>query len=149
MSDLYRRFQKVWEWFNLGVLGLNSFIMLYYRGAQGAIQYVVCAGALGYALVLLSQSVLYRRCPEQRMQTLKLTRKIFRLIYTAVYLTSTMMNIIVASQMQNSIPLMVYYGWIFIWAAVWGTNCFWAQKVCRLFKVLIPLIKVKIIGIKL
>lgn len=134
MPALRRGLQRIWEWISFGVLGINSFIMLYYRSAQGSIQYVVCAGAAGYALVLLLQSILYRHYPERRMRILKLTRKVFRLIYTAVYLTFIMMNIIVAAQMQNGVPLMIYYGWVFIWVAIWGTNCFWAQKIHRLLK---------------
>ena len=127
----HKRFQRVWEWFSFGVLGLNSFIMLYYRSTQGAIQYVVCAGAVGYALVLFFQTVLYRHSPDQGMRILKVTRKVFRLIYTAIYLTSIMMNIIVASQMSNGVPLMIYYGWSFIWVTIWGTNCLWGGNAYR------------------
>ena len=122
------KIRRVWEWLSFGVLGLNSFIMLYYRSAHGDIQYVVCAGAAGYALVLLFQSVLHRHCPQRRIQIIKLSRKVFRLIYTAVYLTSIMLNIIAASQLPDKVPLMVYYGWLFVWAAIWGTNCFWGKK---------------------
>lgn len=122
------RIRRVWEWLSFGVLGLNSFIMLYFHSAQGGIRYVVCAGAAGYALVLFLQTILYRHRPSRRMQVVKLSRKVFRLIYTAVYLTSVMLNIIAASQLPNKVPLMVYYGWLFIWAAIWGTNCFWGKK---------------------
>lgn len=122
------KIRRIWEWFNFGVLGLNSFMMLYFHSAQGGIRYVVCAGAVGYAGILSFQTILYRHCPKRRMQVVKLSRKVFRLIYTAVYLTSVMLNIIAASQLPGSVPLMVYYGWLFVWAAVWGTNCFWRKK---------------------
>ena len=74
------------------------------------------------------QSISYRHTPERRMQVLKFTKKVFRLIYTAVYLTSIMMNIIVASETANHVLPMVYYGWIFIWTTLWGTNCLWIHK---------------------
>lgn len=124
------RFQKIREWLNFGVLGLNSFILLYYRSEQGGgFQKVVLAGAVSYAVVLFLQSISYRHTPERRMQILKITKKVFRLIYTAVYLTSIMMNIIVASETSNHVLPMVYYGWIFIWTTLWGTNCLWIHKV--------------------
>lgn len=131
------RFQKIREWLNYGVLGLNNFILLYYRNEQGGgFQKVVLTGAVSYAAVLSLQSISYRHTPERRMQVLKFTKKVFRLIYTAVYLTSIMMNIIVASETSNHVLPMVCYGWMFIWTTLWGTNCLWIHKaipiVCRL-----------------
>lgn len=133
-----QRLQRVWEWFSIVVLGLNSFILLYYRSTRGSIQYVVCAGATGYFLVVVFQTILYRRQPDRRMQILKLSQRAFRLIYTAIYLTSVMLNILAISQTPNQTDLMAYYGLTFIWAAAWGTNCFWLNRMVQMLK---PLLK--------
>ncbi|WP_133304215.1 hypothetical protein [Ruthenibacterium lactatiformans] len=141
---LNQQVKRIWDGFSLGVLGLNSFIMLYHHSVQGPIQYVVCAGAVGYCLVLCFQSILYRHCPVRRMQILKLSQRAFRLIYTAIYLTSIMLNIIAASQMPDSTTLMAYYGMVFIWAAAWGTKFFWLNRLISVSKRSIRHSRVKI-----
>lgn len=128
------RFKKIWEWISFGVLGLNSFIMLYFHSINSEIRYVVCAGALGYTAVLSLQTFLYRHYPKRRLYLIKLSKKVFRLIYTAIYLTAIMLNIIAASQVPNNIPSMVYYGWLFVWAAIWGTNCLWSNILVKKIK---------------
>lgn len=135
--ELQTRFKKLWEWISFGVLGLNSFIMLYFHSINSEIRYVVCAGALGYTVALSFQTFLFRRCPQRRMYLIKLSKKIFRLIYTAIYLTAIMLNIIAVSQTSNNIPGMVYYGWLFVWAAVWGTNCLWRRKALQIVRLLL------------
>lgn len=131
------RFQRVWEWFSVVVLGLNSFILLYHRSTREAIQYIVCAGATGYFLVVVFQTILYRHQPESRMRILKLSQKAFRLIYTAIYLTSVMLNILTLSQVPDRMNLMAYYGLTFVWIAAWGTNCFWLNRLTQVLKRLI------------
>ena len=128
------RFKKIREWISFGVLGLNSFIMLYFHNINGEIRYVVCAGALEYTLVLSLQTFLFRHCPKRRRRLIKLNNKIFRLIYTAIYLAAIMLNIIAASQNSNNILSMVYYGWLFVWAIIWGTNCLWGKMLIQKLK---------------
>lgn len=136
-SDLQGRFKKICEWISFGVLGLNSFIMLYFHNINSEIRYVVCAGALGYTVVLSLQTFLFRHCPKHRMYLIRLSKKIFRLIYTAIYLTAIMLNIIAVSQIPNNISSMVYYGWLFIWVAIWGTNCLWKRKAFKIVTLLL------------
>lgn len=119
---------KIWEGINIGILGLNSFIMVYLR-EQGhvALKYVICSGALAYALAFLIETLLLRNHP-QKLVVIRKTKKIFRLIYAAIYLTVIMINIIEVSEQPNPARMMAYYGAMFIWAALWGTNCLWIGK---------------------
>lgn len=55
-----RRLQYGWEFLNFGVLGLNSFVLLYLHSARSSVQAIICAGMTGYALVLLLQIFLCR-----------------------------------------------------------------------------------------
>ena len=120
--------RTVWECFNIGLLGLNSFILLYFR-QQGneSMKYVICSCALAYTLVFLAETILFRNHPNKLVFVRK-TKKIFRIVYTAVYLTVIMLEIIEVSEQPNPAFMMSYYGILFIWVAVWGTNCFWIGK---------------------
>lgn len=120
---------QIQKWFSFGIVGLNSFVLLYYHSEQEDFQKVVLAGAVSYAVVLFLQTIFYRHTPERRVRILRLTKKVFRLIYTAVYLTSIMMNIIVASETLTPALPMVYYSCFFVWTMLWGTNCLWLRKV--------------------
>ena len=124
--EMRRKLQYGWEFLNFGVLGLNSFVLLYLHSARSSIQAVICAGMAGYALVLLLQVLLCRSRPRpRRLALFRLTKKVFRLIYTAIYLTAIMLDIFAVSQRPDAAPLLVYYGVLFCWVILWGTNCFW------------------------
>ena len=120
--------RAVWEGFNIGILGLNSFILIYlHEQSNEEIKYVICSAALAYALVFLSETILLRDRP-QKLMIVRKTKKIFRLIYTAIYLTVIMLEIIVVAELPNPARIMAYYGAMFIWVAVWGTNCLWLGR---------------------
>lgn len=124
-----QRIRLVGEALNIGVLGLSSFIALYYRGVgNAAMKYVIATGAIAYALVLLTQAILLRK-NEDRISILFTTKKVFRLIYTAIYLTCVMLEILAAAEHPGTEKLLSYYGFLFIWVALWGTNCLWLKKV--------------------
>lgn len=120
--------RTIWEGFNIGILGLNSFILIYlHEQSNEEIKYVICSAALAYALVFLVETILLRGNP-QKLVIVRKTKKIFRLIYTAIYLTVIMLEIIVVSELPDPARIMAYYGAMFIWVAVWGTNCLWLGK---------------------
>ena len=130
--EMRRKFQYGWEFLNFGVLGLNSFVLLYLHSARSSIQAVVCAGMAGYALVLLLQIFLCRSRPHpRRLELFRRTKKVFRLLYTAIYLTAIMLDIFAVSQRPDAAPLLACYGVLFCWVILWGTNCFWGIALWR------------------
>ena len=126
--EIRHTLRTIWEGFNIGILGLNSFILIYlHEQSNTDIKYVICSAALAYALVFLTETILLRDNP-QKLIIVRKTKKVFRLIYTAIYLTVIMLEIIVVSELPNPARIMAYYGAMFIWVAVWGTNCLWLSK---------------------
>ena len=124
--EMRRKLQYGWELLNFGVLGLNSFVLLYLHSARSSIQAVICAGMVGYVLVLLLQILLCRNRPHsRRLELFQLTKKMFRLVYTAIYLTATMLDILAVSRRPDAAPLLACYGLLFGWIILWGTNGFW------------------------
>lgn len=127
-----RRLQYGWEFLNFGVLGLNSFVLLYLHSARSSVQAIICAGMTGYALVLLLQIFLCRGRPRpRRLELFRRTKKVFRLVYTAIYLTTIMLDIFAVSQRPDAAPLLACYGALFCWVILWGTNCFWGIALWR------------------
>ena len=47
--EMRRKLRYGWEFLNFGVLGLNSFVLLYLHSARRSIQAVICGGMAGYA----------------------------------------------------------------------------------------------------
>lgn len=120
-----------WDVLNLGVIGLNSFILLYFKCGYGdGMNQVVCFGGTAYAFVLLVQTLFLRKMPEKRQKAVYQTKKIFRLIYTALYLTVIMLNVISVTEVstEGQEVLLSYYGVLFIWVSLWGTNCLWLRR---------------------
>ena len=102
-----------------------------------SIKYVICAGAFAYALIIAVQSIVYRTHP-QKMTIVLRTKQIFRLIYTAVNLTAIMLDVLLVVEQPNPERELVYYGWLFIWTVLWGTNFLWMKKIfekLRVFKI--------------
>lgn len=130
--EVRRTFQYGWEALNFGVLGLNSFVMLYLHTARASIRAVICAGIAGYALVFPLQAILCRRRPRsRRLERFRLTKKVFRLVYTAIYLTAIMLDILAVPRRPDAVPLLVYYSVLAVWVILWGTNCFWGIRLWR------------------
>lgn len=133
-----RKFQYGWEILNFGILGLNSFVLLYLHSARSSIQAVICVGMAGYALVMLLQAVLCRRRPRpRRLELFRLTKRVFRLVYTAIYLTAIMLDVFAVSRQPDAAPMLACYGALFGWVVLWGTNCFWGAALWRRVRPLI------------
>lgn len=130
-------FRTAWDALNIGVISVNSFILLLYKNTnKTGMEYVICAGAIIYILVLLTQTILFRKSPVKKHELIYQTKNIFRLIYTALYLTVIMLDVITvtAQKDQGNERILSYYGFLFIWASLWGTNWLWIGKIKKKIK---------------
>lgn len=140
LSDWLRlhsgRLRVLWDGFSIGVLGLNSFILLYYRyGQHNGMDYVIISGAVGYAAILFAQAIWLRAKPSKRHKTAHRIKSVFRLIYTAMYLTAIMLEVIESSAAKapGYEKHLMFYGIVFLGVGLWGTNCLWLGKVLTRF----------------
>ena len=145
LSNWFRRNNRLlyalWDIFSIGVLGLNSFILLYHRyGQHNGMDYVICSGAAGYAIVFLVQAIWLRGKPRERHRTARQIKSAFRLIYTAFYLTAIMLDVIESASIKapGYEQQLSFYGILFLGVGLWGTNCLWLGKavstVCKCWK---------------
>ena len=119
----------LWDVFMFAVVGLNSFILLLRKhGTDHGLNVVIFTGTAAYLVILTVQTVLLRRAPNRR-PVLHFTKKIFRLIYTALYLTAIMMDILALGGAPGTELQMSYNGFLFIWVSLWGTNFLWIRQV--------------------
>lgn len=117
--------------FSIGLLGLNSFLMLFYKGwLVQPIKYVICAGVLAYVLILLSETALLWR-EKHRLEVVYKTRRVFKVIYAAIYMTALMIHII--DLLQDKQPgyrwQTAWLGLLFIFAGIWGANSRWLPTI--------------------
>ena len=120
----------LWDVFSIGLLGLNSFVMLLYRDdIEAPMKYVVSAGALAYVIILLLETILLRRDPR-RLKTVYRTRKVFKVIYALIYMTALMIRIISVLQSKETgyIRVTAWYGFLFLFAGLWGFSFRWLPK---------------------
>lgn len=129
-----RELLLLWDIFMFSVVGLNSFILLLHRHREhSSLKYVICAGAVAYLFVLLFQTI-YLRQKANRRHIFLTTKRIFRLIYTAIYLTAIMLDILAIAEMPGKEYQISYNGFLFIWVALWGTNFLWLGQLYQLLK---------------
>lgn len=122
------RLLSVWDGCNIGVLGLSSYLLLYLRGtADPGLKHVICWGAVGYILTLAVQAAVLRGCTG-RLQAMRTTRTVFRLLYTALYLTALMIDIFALSGQPDTAGQMTWQGALCLWACIWGTRCLWLGR---------------------
>lgn len=127
----------LWDVFAFSVIGLNSYILLLHRhGTNHGLKYVICTGAVAYLFVLLMQTIMLRKAPNRR-HILLFTKKIFRLIYTAIYLTAIMLDVLAIAGAPGSEWQLAYNGYLFIWVSLWGTNFLWLKQVFQFARKLI------------
>jgi hypothetical protein len=125
----------LWDLLYIGVIGLNSYILLIYNNRQEPeLIYVICAAAAIYVVTLILLLIKLRR-HKRRREILYSIRKIFRIIYTAVYLTIIMLHIIRMGSFETisneqRIALIYNISMFFIIAAI-GTSSFWLKKVIK------------------
>lgn len=133
-SKALRYMNSVWEAVTIGVTSLYSFVSLYFRQKNHVgIRYVTATAAIAYIMILLAQAIALRTSP-QKLPAVHLTKKVFRLIYTAIYLTSIMLDILRVADTPKPEYALSYYGFLFIWVALWGTNCLWLKKLVNTIK---------------
>ena len=121
----------LWDVVTFAVVGLNSFILLLYKyKANRGLKYVICTGTVAYLLVLLFQAVTLRKHTGRRKILLN-TKRIFRLVYTAIYLTAIMIDMLAMAKMPGNEWRLSYNGFLFAWVVLWGTNFLWIGQVYR------------------
>lgn len=81
-------------------------------------------------MTLLVQMVRFVHRPA-RMRAFDLMRKVFRLLCTALYITGIMIDVCSLDSVQQTGPLVAWYGVQLVWAALWGTNCLWPGNTIR------------------
>ena len=120
--------------FMFSVIGLNSFILLLHRHREhSGLKYVICAGAVAYLFVLTFQTIFLRKNTNRR-HILIFTKKVFRIIYTAIYLTAIMLDVLVIAEIPGKEWQIAYNGFLFIWVALWGTNFLWIKQIYQFLK---------------
>lgn len=130
--QLRHQLGTIWEAVNIGIIGLNSFVMLYFRRHSNInMKQVIAAGAVAYALVLLAETIALNN--EKRLHWVRATKIIFRLIYTGIYLTCIMLDILAAKRAGEE-EVFTYYTISFVWVAIWGTNYLWLKSLLGLIK---------------
>ena len=123
----------LWDILTFGVVGVNSFILLLYKhSVRSKLKYVICIGAVAYMVILLLQAILLRKHPDRRRR-LTTTKRVFRLIYTALYLTAIMMDILAATLPGSELQL-AYNICLFVFVSLWGTNFLWIWQIYRRFR---------------
>lgn len=122
-----------WDVFMFSVIGLNSFILLIHRHREhSGLKYVICAGAVAYLFVLIFQTIFLWKKPNRRL-ILLFTKKIFRIIYTAIYLTAIMLDVLAIAEIPGKEWQIAYNGFLFIWVTLWGTNFLWIKQLYQVF----------------
>lgn len=125
-----RALRLAWQGFGIGVIGLNSYLMLLNRTTDIGLKKVVLFGLLAYAAVFCFLTVWLRREPHRRRRIAQQIKTLFRLIYTALYLTTVMLDVLAITARPDGGGrwMLVYYGWLFLGMGVWGTNCLWGPR---------------------
>lgn len=133
--------RNIWQAVSIGVIGLNSYLLLLNRCTDHpSMQKVVYSGTAAYAVVFLFQTLRLRCMPTRRHRVARQTRTVFRLVYTVLYLTAIMLDVmnVIDSTSPDRTQHLVYYGWNFIAMGVWGTCCLWGPgALARLRRMLV------------
>ena len=137
VNRLRKILRLLWDILNIGIIGLNSFLILLYRyGDSYKMKYVICFACVAYIVVFCIQAVVLKSTPDKRQRTVYQTRRIFRLIYTALYLTVIMLEVLAVTSQPTTETnrQLAYYGVMFLWTGMWGTNFLWLRKAGRKVK---------------
>lgn len=126
-------FRLLWQGCSIGIFGLNSFLILFHRSAHDSMRQVVLFALIAYITVFLAQTIRLRSRHARRHRVAWRTRTVFRLIYTALYLTAVMLDVLSATAQPGGADpwLLAYYGWLFFGMLLWGTSCLWGGRALR------------------
>lgn len=122
----------LWDFLYIVIIELNSYILLIYNNRQESkMIYVICAMAAAYVTILLTIFIKFEK-GNQRRKVLYFTRKIFRIIYTVVYLTIIMLHLIRMGPFEaisNEEKIAIIYNIVmFVLILMIGTISFWWKK---------------------
>lgn len=135
---LYKKFSTskksliLWDILYVGFIGVNSYILLIYNNSnEPKMMRVICAMTVAYVTSLITILIKLREDKKLR-KILYLTNKIFRLIYTATYLTIIVLHLIrlgsfkTISSFQSG--AVIYNIIMFFFIAIIGTSSLWWKK---------------------
>ncbi|HJD20344.1 MAG TPA: hypothetical protein H9915_00835 [Candidatus Gemmiger faecigallinarum] len=105
-----------WQGLSIGVIGLNSYLMLLNRTANIGLKKVVWFGLFAYTAAFCILTFWLRREPGRRQHIALRIKAAFRLLYTALYLTAVMLDVlaITAQPDVGDRWMLVYYGCLFL-----------------------------------
>lgn len=116
------------NWLQFSLIGIISYISLYFRAEHiSGVGMVIIFGGVSYTLVYAVEMMRIREI-EQKRKNIIFVKLIFRLVYTAIYLTVIIIDIIKLAGDSNKWALMIN-GLLFIWVLIWGTRDFWINRI--------------------
>ena len=125
----------LWDILYVGVIGLNSYILLIYKNfIEHKMMYVLCAMAFAYTVVLTTVFVKLRKNKRMR-KVLYSVKKIFRVIYTLTYLTIIILHLIrlgLFKSISNIQNIDVIYNIVmFLIITLLGALSLWWKKILK------------------
>ncbi|NRT80719.1 uncharacterized membrane protein (DUF485 family) [Clostridium beijerinckii] len=125
----------LWDILYVGVIGLNSYILLIYTNSnEHKMMYVMCAMAFAYTVVLTTVFVKLRKNKRMR-KVLYSVKKIFRVIYTLTYLTIIILHLIrlgLFESISNIQNIDVIYNIVmFLIITLLGALSLWWKKILK------------------
>lgn len=129
----------VWDILSIGVMGISSFVTLFVRNQElTAMAHLIMLALIAYILLLTAEFLFLRILKKDRnwRETLRFTRKVFRLIYTAIYLTIIAANLcgtVGLAAAGDATGVLIQNVITFIGVALIGTSCLWKDKALMRF----------------
>ena len=110
----------------LSLISIASYFLLLFRTAHiTGLGNVIIFGILFYTVVYVIEFT--RNRGETKKRRILLVKRVFGLIYTAIYLAAIMIEIIHCCTANDNLRLTLQ-SLLFVWVALWGTRDFWIQK---------------------
>lgn len=125
----------LWDILYVGVIGLNSYILLIYTNTnEHKMMYVMCAMAFAYTMVLTTIFVKFKKDKRMR-KSLYSAKKIFRVIYMLTYLTIITLHLIRLGLFKSILNIqsmdVIYNIVMFFIITILGALSLWWKKILK------------------
>lgn len=125
----------LWDILYVGVIGLNSYILLIYTNTnEHKMMYVMCAMAFAYTMVLTTILVKFKKDKRMR-KSLYSAKKIFRVIYMLTYLTIITLHLIRLGLFKSILNIqsmdVIYNIVMFFIITILGALSLWWKKILK------------------
>lgn len=125
----------LWDILYVGVIGLNSYILLIYTNTnEHKMMYVMCAMAFAYTMVLTTIFVKFKKDKRMR-KSLYSAKKIFRVIYMLTYLTIITLHLIRLGLFKSILNIqsmdVIYNIAMFFIITILGALSLWWKKILK------------------